>query len=68
MPGARGSTPQTRALAKRYQELGGPVTVIVQEGAGHLPTAPKGPKPVVEFIERHQKAKAAGPKPLPARS
>jgi pimeloyl-ACP methyl ester carboxylesterase len=48
---------QTRVLEKRYKELGGPVTVIVQEGAGHLPTAPKDPAPVVEFVTRRQETK-----------
>jgi len=40
----------TRALEKRYKELGGAVTVIVKEGEGHYPTAPRDVKPVVEFI------------------
>jgi pimeloyl-ACP methyl ester carboxylesterase len=46
---------QTRVLEKRYKELGGQVTVIVQEGAGHFPTAPKDLKPVVEFITRRSR-------------
>jgi len=50
---------QTRVLEKRYRELGGKVTVIVQEGAGHFPTGPKDPQPVVEFILSRQPAKAA---------
>jgi hypothetical protein len=41
---------QTREAEKRYKELGGSMTVIVQEGVGHYPTAPKDPKPVVDFI------------------
>jgi hypothetical protein len=41
---------QTRVVEKRYQELGGKITVIVREGEGHFPTAPKDPKPVVDFI------------------
>jgi len=40
---------QTRVAEKRYQELGGQITVIVQEG-GHYPLAPKDLKPVVDFI------------------
>ncbi len=40
----------TRVAEKRYKELGGQMTVIVNEGAGHFPTAPKDPKPVVDFI------------------
>lgn len=46
---------QTRVLEKRYKELGGQVTVVVQERMGHFPTAPRDPKPVVEFIERQQR-------------
>jgi pimeloyl-ACP methyl ester carboxylesterase len=49
---------QTRVLEKRYKGLGGQVTVVVQEGAGHFPTAPKDLMPVVEFITRRQPAKA----------
>ncbi|HEV3416531.1 MAG TPA: hypothetical protein VG056_06955, partial [Pirellulales bacterium] len=40
----------TRVVEKRYKELGGQITVIVNEGEGHFPTAPKDPKPVVNFI------------------
>ena len=40
----------TRAVEKRYQELGGAITVIIKEGEGHYPLAPKDPKPVVDFI------------------
>ena len=40
----------TRVVEKRYKELGGPITVIVKEGEGHYPLAPKDPKPVVDFI------------------
>src|SRR5213078_4234319 len=39
---------QTRVLEKRYRELGGTVTVLVEEGKGHFPTAPHDPKPVVD--------------------
>ena len=42
--------PQTRVAEKRYQELGGSITVIVKEGEGHYPLAPRDPKPVVDFI------------------
>jgi len=44
---------QTRVLEKRYQELGGQIVVILKEGEGHFPTAPKDPKPVVDFILKH---------------
>lgn len=40
----------TRVAEKRYQELDGQITVIVQEGKGHYPLAPKDLKPVVDFI------------------
>lgn len=43
---------QTRRAEKRYQELGGQITVIVKEDEGHYPLAPKDPKPVVDFITR----------------
>ncbi len=41
---------QTRVIEKRYQDLGGKITVIVKEGEGHYPLGPKDPKPVVDFI------------------
>lgn len=47
---------QTRLLEKRYKELGGAVTVIVEEGKGHFPTSPRDLKPVVDFIVGHQSA------------
>ena len=34
---------QTRVVEKRYKELGGQITVIVREGEGHFPLAPKDP-------------------------
>ena len=48
---------QTLAAEKRYKELGGSMTVIVQEGVGHYPTAPKDPKPVVDFILGRRESK-----------
>lgn len=41
---------QTRVLEKRYRQLGGKVTVLVQDGQGHYPLGPKDPKTAVEFI------------------
>ena len=41
---------QTRVAEKRYRELGGQITVIVKEGEGHFPPAPRDAKPVVDFI------------------
>ncbi len=40
----------TRVVEKRYRELGGQITVIIKDGEGHYPLAPKDPKPVVDFI------------------
>jgi hypothetical protein len=44
----------TLEAEKRYQELGGAMRVIVQEGVGHYPSAPKDLGPVVDFIARRQ--------------
>src|SRR5262249_54402960 len=52
---------QTRVLEKRSRELGGRVPVLVEEGKGHFPAAPKGPKPVVDFILSRQAAERAEP-------
>jgi pimeloyl-ACP methyl ester carboxylesterase len=41
---------QTRAVQKRYQALGGSMTVLIKEGQGHYPLAPANPVPVVDFI------------------
>jgi pimeloyl-ACP methyl ester carboxylesterase len=41
---------QTLVAEKRYKELGGQITVIIQEGEGHYPLAPKDRQPVVDFI------------------
>jgi hypothetical protein len=38
---------------KRYQDLGGKITVIVREGEGHFPLSPRHPKAVVEFIVKN---------------
>lgn len=45
----------TRVLEKRYKELGGQITVIVKEGEGHFPLAPKDTQPVVDFILKSTK-------------
>ncbi|HWB61822.1 MAG TPA: alpha/beta hydrolase, partial [Chthoniobacteraceae bacterium] len=47
----------TRAIEKKYGDLGGKVTVIVQEGVGRYPMGPKDTKPVVDFIVSHQPQK-----------
>jgi hypothetical protein len=41
---------QTRVAEKRYQELGGRITIIIKEGEGHYPLAPKELQPVLDFI------------------
>ena len=41
---------QTRVIEKRFNELGGKITVIIKEGEGHYPLAPKDPKLVVDLI------------------
>jgi hypothetical protein len=40
----------TRVVEKRYQELGGQITIIINEGEGHYPLGPKDAKTVVDFI------------------
>jgi pimeloyl-ACP methyl ester carboxylesterase len=46
---------QTRVVEKRYKALGGRIAVIIREGEGHFPLAPKDPKPAVDFILSHQR-------------
>lgn len=45
---------QTRVAEKRYKAMNGNITVIVQEGEGHYPTAPRDTAPVLAFILSHQ--------------
>lgn len=40
----------TRALEKRYKDLGGSITVINKEDDGHFPLAPRNTKPATDFI------------------
>ena len=49
---------QTRGAESRCKDLGADMTVIIQDGIGHYPTAPRDPSQVVDFILRQQ-----GPKP-----
>ena len=51
---------QTRAAERRYRELGGRFTVLVEDGKGHFPTAPKDPKPVVDFVLGRQPSERSG--------
>ncbi|HTX37842.1 MAG TPA: hypothetical protein VME43_22590 [Bryobacteraceae bacterium] len=46
---------QTRVVEKRYRQLGGQIRVIIREGEGHFPLAPKDPRTVVDFIVSHQR-------------
>ncbi len=46
---------QTRVVEKRYRDLGGTITVIVDAGRGHDPTAPRDPRPVVDLLITQQK-------------
>ncbi len=55
---------QTRVVEKRYQELGGKITVIVRSGEGHFPLSPKDPKSVVDFIIKN--ANTVGLKSAPS--
>jgi len=41
---------QTRVAEERYKKLGGQITVVIKEGAGHYPLAPLDRRAVVEFI------------------
>jgi pimeloyl-ACP methyl ester carboxylesterase len=43
----------TRAVEKRYHELGGQITVIIKEGVGHYPLSPSDPQPVIDFISKN---------------
>lgn len=49
---------QTREAEKRYQELNGSITVIIQEGQGHYPTRPQAPQPIVDFILNRQRVES----------
>ena len=55
---------QTQEAEKRYKELGGSMTVIVQEGVGTLPDGAEGPEAGRGFHRRPARAdaaRAAGP-------
>ncbi len=43
---------QTRVAEKRYEELGGRITIMITEGVGHYPLAPKNQQPAVDFITK----------------
>jgi len=44
---------QTRVAEKKYHDLGGELTVLVSEEAGHYPTAPRDAAAAVKFIVQH---------------
>jgi hypothetical protein len=46
---------QTRVVEKRYKELGGQITVLIKEGVGHFPAAPKDLITVVDFVSTSTK-------------
>jgi hypothetical protein len=46
---------QTRVVEKRYKELDGQITVLVNEGEGHYPLAPKDRHAVVDLIVKMAK-------------
>jgi len=60
----RGRQPDAGA-EKRYKDLGGAVTVLIEDGKGHFPSSPRDVKPVVDFIVSRQPA-ANQPPPAPA--
>lgn len=43
----------TAIVQRRYQQLGGQITVIVKKGVGHHPHSLKDPAPIAEFILQH---------------
>lgn len=45
-----GLNDNTRVIEKRYHELGGQITVVIKDGEGRYPLAPRDPQPVVDFI------------------
>ena len=51
---------QSRVLEKRYTELGGKITVLVQDGQAHYPLAPNDPKLAVDFITSNVVSAAKG--------
>ncbi|HUR65350.1 MAG TPA: hypothetical protein VMZ03_03285, partial [Chitinophagaceae bacterium] len=48
----------TLPIEKRYQELGGRITVIIKEGPAHHPHSIKNPKLIADWIEKNMKLTA----------
>ena len=47
----------TSIVEKRYNELGGPITVIHKPGVDHHPHSLKDPTPIVDFVLKHTATK-----------
>jgi hypothetical protein len=45
-----GLNDNTRVAEKKYKELGGSIRVIIKEGEGHYPLAPKDPAVIADLI------------------
>jgi alpha-beta hydrolase superfamily lysophospholipase len=43
-----------KLIQERYLALGGPVEIILKPGVEHHPHSLKDPKPIVDFILKHQ--------------
>ncbi len=48
----------TLPIEKRYQELGGQITVIIKEGPAHHPHSIKNPKLIADWMEKNMKLTA----------
>ncbi|MHB1559862.1 MAG: alpha/beta hydrolase [Isosphaeraceae bacterium] len=46
---------QTREVERRYRKLGGRITVLIDDGRGHIPCSPRDPKAVADLIVATQK-------------
>jgi hypothetical protein len=44
---------QALVVEKRYRDLGGQITVIIQDGKGHDTPSPTNLQPVVDFIDKN---------------
>ncbi len=40
----------TRMVERRYNQLGGQITIIINEGEGHYSRGPRDPNPMIDFI------------------
>lgn len=43
----------SRIAEQRFKQLGGQITLIIEEGEGHFLAGPRDPRPVIEFITRN---------------